>query len=382
MSYIINVCIFGFVAGLNLRLIHIPGESSDQIGVWMPDKRILLCADDIYKAFPNLYAIRGVTPRDVMDWAESLDKMRQLRPECIVASHGMPVCGEQKIYDLLSDYMYGIQYVHDQTVRYINKGMHPDEIAKTVKLPEELVSHPYLIEYYGTVHWSAKAVYIMYMGWFSGEAVDLDTLAPTERAERMLKLVGKSGLLRAAAAALSDDDLQWALELATHVHRLDSDNTWAKKIRRDSMAKLAAKQMSAPGRNFYLTEMVKDEGLLPIFDAKKGVMTQPNKAIFQALRTRLKAEDLPVGEKLTGCFQFTDTGLHVSAAIIKGILEVKYDQPEAADCAFTIITTEPTWKELITQARSAIGGYLSGAVKIEGSLLKVRRFLNYFEKDS
>ena len=140
--------------------------------------------------------------------------------------------------------MYGIQYVHDQTVRYINKGWHPDQIAKTVKLPPELATHPHLMQYYGMVHWSVKAVYIMYMGWFSGEAVDLDPLAPSERAERMVKLVGKTGLLKAAASAVKAKDYQWALELATHVHRLEPDNTWAKQIRRDAMARLAEQQVT------------------------------------------------------------------------------------------------------------------------------------------
>ena len=44
---------------MNVRLIHIPGETPDQIGVWLPDSKVMLPADDVYKAFPNLYAIRG-----------------------------------------------------------------------------------------------------------------------------------------------------------------------------------------------------------------------------------------------------------------------------------------------------------------------------------
>ena len=42
------------LAGIRMRLMHIPGETADQMGVWLPDKRILLAADNIYKAFPNL----------------------------------------------------------------------------------------------------------------------------------------------------------------------------------------------------------------------------------------------------------------------------------------------------------------------------------------
>ena len=56
--------------------------------------------------------------------------------------------------------------MHDQTVRLMNKGLAPREIAARVKLPPHLATHPYLIEYYGTVEWSVKAVYHGYLGWF------------------------------------------------------------------------------------------------------------------------------------------------------------------------------------------------------------------------
>ena len=63
----------------------------------------------------------------------------------------------------------GIQLLHDQTVRYMNKGLYPDEITRKVLLPPYLANHPFLQEFYGTVEWSIKAVFANYMGWFSGK---------------------------------------------------------------------------------------------------------------------------------------------------------------------------------------------------------------------
>jgi alkyl sulfatase BDS1-like metallo-beta-lactamase superfamily hydrolase len=51
------------ISGVSLRLIHAPGETDDQIVVYLPDKEVLCAADNIYKAFPNLYAIRGTPSR-------------------------------------------------------------------------------------------------------------------------------------------------------------------------------------------------------------------------------------------------------------------------------------------------------------------------------
>ena len=72
------------------------------------------------------------------------------------------------MYTTLTDYRDAVQYVHDQTVRYINKGLHPEEIVRLVHLPKQLAQKPYLLERYGTVRWSIKGLFSGYMGWFSG----------------------------------------------------------------------------------------------------------------------------------------------------------------------------------------------------------------------
>jgi len=66
------------IAGVKLVLVHAPGETNDQLFVWLPDKKTLLPGDNVYKAFPNLYTIRGTLYRDVLEWSRSVDKMRDL----------------------------------------------------------------------------------------------------------------------------------------------------------------------------------------------------------------------------------------------------------------------------------------------------------------
>ena len=43
-----------------------------------------------------------------------------------------PIFGTEEIYNLFTQYRDAIQYIFDQTIRYMNKGLHPDEIAATV----------------------------------------------------------------------------------------------------------------------------------------------------------------------------------------------------------------------------------------------------------
>ena len=82
------------VAGIRFTLVHAPGETEDQIFVWLPDRKILLPGDNIYRAFPNLYTIRGTGYRDPKRWAASLDKMRHLGAELVVPSHTRPISGK------------------------------------------------------------------------------------------------------------------------------------------------------------------------------------------------------------------------------------------------------------------------------------------------
>lgn len=51
------------ISGVDIRLIHAPGETDDQIVIYLPKLGVLCPADNIYKAFPNLYAIRGTPAR-------------------------------------------------------------------------------------------------------------------------------------------------------------------------------------------------------------------------------------------------------------------------------------------------------------------------------
>jgi len=49
------------IAGIEFEFFHAPGETDDQIFVWLPEYQALFPGDNIYKTFPNLYTIRVTT---------------------------------------------------------------------------------------------------------------------------------------------------------------------------------------------------------------------------------------------------------------------------------------------------------------------------------
>ncbi len=154
----------------DFELIEAHGETHDMLIVWLPKQKVLLPGDNYYRAFPNLYTIRGTTPRPVRSWVQSLDMMRKLKPEYLVPSHTEPVFGLETVSKQLTDYRDGIQWVYVETIRGANEGKSMDELASSVGLPLHLRDNDALDELYGQIDWSVRAIYSGELGWFDGQA--------------------------------------------------------------------------------------------------------------------------------------------------------------------------------------------------------------------
>lgn len=365
-----------------MTIIHIPGETDDQIGVWIPESRTLLCADDIYKAFPNLYAIRGTPSRDLMQWVDSLDLMLSYEADFLVPSHTRPIIGRENIKQILTVYRDAIQFIHDQTVRYINQGFTADEIVDKVKLPKNLATHPYLKEYYGTVAWSVKGVFTSYLGWFSGNPIDLQPLTLKNKSKRMMKLIGADKMLDAAKTAFKDKDYQWALELSTHILNCNPDNYDAREIKIDALTLLGSRQISACGRNYFLTAAFEEASEITIKDSQHnremGAKQLPIRQLFLAMPSKFKPEDC--GEvNSTMLFSFSDSGENVKLTIRNSVTIISFhDKDTSYDVKISL--TEIVFRELVVSQIRAITAYGSGEIVIDGGIMKFRNLMNCFAK--
>ena len=242
------------IAGIEIELFHAPGETNDQIFVWLPNHKSLMPGDNIYKTFPNLYTIRGTTHRDVKGWINSLDHMKTFNSEFLFPSHTKPIIGQEKIQDALNIYRDAIQYIHDQTIRLMNQGLYPDEIAEVIELPKNIADSPYLYEFYGTVRWSVKSIFNGYLGWFSGNPSELDPLSRKEKALRISKLAGgENALLEELKTAVKDNDMQWALELSDHLIALDYFIDEVKNLRFEALIYEGSRSSNPNKSNYFLT---------------------------------------------------------------------------------------------------------------------------------
>ena len=200
--------------GLEIQFFHAPGETDDQLFVWIPEYKALMPGDNIYKAFPNIYTIRGTTYRSFKSWYTSLEKMMALEPQILIPSHGTPINGKEEISRVLSNYRDAIKFVHDQMMRNLNSGSSPLEAARKIKLPENLARDPHLFELYGTIEWSARNLFNGYFGWFDGNPTNLYPFTKEEYSEKLLTLIPEEQLISELDKALAEEDSQWALYIS------------------------------------------------------------------------------------------------------------------------------------------------------------------------
>ncbi len=370
------------IAGVPMQLIHAPGETDDQIVVWLPDEKALLCADDYYKSFPNLYAIRGTRHRDAMKWVRSIDAMRSLDPEFLVPSHTRPLTERDVIQETLMNYRDAIQYVHDQTIRGINRGLSPDELAETIRLPAHLASKPYLQEYYGTVAWSVRGIYDGYLGWFDEGPSKLFPLSRKELSERMINLAGgREALLGKAEDSYDLGDPKWSLVLVEHLLITDPADKRARELKTHCMVRLAEQTNTATARNYLLTQVRELEGSVSIGKRKikeaEVVQDIPLKAIFDAMSVSLDPEKSQDIDKIVA-FHFPDTGQAFTLHVRHGVAEVRPFESEKPD--LIVETSSLIWKEIAAGLRNPAISLAKGDVKIKGGTLDLVRFMGLFDR--
>jgi alkyl sulfatase BDS1-like metallo-beta-lactamase superfamily hydrolase len=237
--------------GVRFELSHTQGETFDHLMVWLPQERVLLPGDLFYPSFPMLSSpMKPVRP--VTEWAESLERMRTLKPAHLVGSHGRPLSGSQAIDTALANYAKAIRHVHDETVQRINKGLSLEEIRSQVRLPEELAKLPYLAPSYGNIEWTINGIYRQYTGWYDFDPAHLNPSRAEMLAHALLEAAGGAhAVLRRAEKALTDGQPQLALELARVIHGAESSHQGAHAASAKALQQMADAAANTIEQNIY-----------------------------------------------------------------------------------------------------------------------------------
>ena len=372
------------VAGITFQLVHAPGETNDQLFVWLPDQRVMLPGDNFYWTFPNLYTIRGTPYRSMQQWYQSLDKIRDKKPEYLVPSHTRPIIGAEKIETILRDYRDAIQFVHDQAIRGINMGMTPDELAEYVKLPPHLADAPYLQPFYGKVSWSVRSVFSGNLGWFDGDSATLQPLTRKEMAQLMVRLAGsETALLKHAQDALASDEYQTALELSGYLVWLNPDSRPARDIRIKALIALGEREGNPNARHYYLTEALEiRDGFIAQADAKpkpKQVHSFPLEGYFDLLAVNLDPFASADVDERVG-IMFPDAGKAYVIHVRRGVAEIRpceFSEFDVQEFDIKVVADSKAFKEMLAKIKNPVVA-LAGFEYENGNTIAFAKFLKMF----
>ncbi len=340
---------------------------------------------------------------DPIPWFKSIDVMREFPAEYLVPTHGRPIVGHDNIQNMLTAYRDAIQFVHDQTIRYMNKGYTPDELVEVVTLPPHLAEHPWLGEYYGTVKHAVRQIYVGYLGWFQADPWTLDPMPRMERAERYVKLMGgRDAVVAAARAAVDGGEYTWAAEILTNVIRIDHDDMEARRLKAEAYRKFAYTLVNVNWRNWSLTAAAELDGEADLtggfsFTSSDVIQAFPSNVLLEMLTTRIDPEK-SIDVNLTMGIRFADVNERFGLEIRRGVVQFHETLPDGVD--FTMVTDRAYLNRILVgevpftgdmfaaieqgapAAMVAIMAAIdSGDIKVEGGTEQdVQTFFSYFDE--
>lgn len=210
------------VDGVAMVFQMAPGtEAPAEMHFLFPDRRALCMAENATHTLHNLLTLRGALVRDPHAWARYLTEAIEMfagKVDVVFASHHWPTWGADNVVAFLSTQRDLYAYLHDQTVRLINKGYTGIEIAEMLQLPPTLQEAWHTHGYYGSVSHDVKAIYQRYMGWYDGNPARLWQLPPAEAARRYIDFMGGAdSVVDRARKSADEGDLRWAAQVLDHV---------------------------------------------------------------------------------------------------------------------------------------------------------------------
>ncbi|WUF51532.1 MBL fold metallo-hydrolase [Streptomyces sp. NBC_00483] len=318
-------------------------EAPAELLIHFPDFRALCTAEDATHTLHNLLTLRGAVVRDPHAWSHALTETIDLFGEATdvaFASHHWPTWGRDRVVGFLGVQrdLYG--YLHDQSLRLINKGWTGIEIAEHLELPPALENAWNTHGYYGSVSHNLKAIYQRYMGWFDGNPAHLWQHPPVEAGRRYVEFMGGAdAVVDKARGSFDEGDYRWAAEVLSHVVFAEPDHAAARELLADTLEQLGYGAENGTWRNFYLsgtTELRAGQFGTPTVTASPDIVAHLTPTmLFDAIAIQIdgpKAWD----EQLTVDVRLTDADERYRLTLSNGVLNYSVaTQKTAADVTLT-----------------------------------------------
>src|SRR6266850_176259 len=336
--------------------LALDSEAPSEMFIYLPQSHVLDVAEDATHSLHNLLPFRGTVVRDANRWSQYLNAALEqfgADAQVLIAQHTWPVWGNEGVRARLANQRDLYKYVHDQTIRMMNQGLGPTEIAEALRMPPGLENDWSARGYYGTISHDSKAVYQRYIGWYDGNPATLNRLPRVEEAKKYLEYMGGS----AAVIARAREDFKtgryrWVAQMMDQVVFADPSNKEARNLAADAFEQLGYLAESATWRNAYLL------GAQELRNGVRGgarssvpgigaemLRVMPLAQVFDYLGTRVDGPRAGTANIVIN-WQFTDTGESLASTLEHGAL-TSITGKTALNAVTTVKTTRPVFESVI-----------------------------------
>jgi alkyl sulfatase BDS1-like metallo-beta-lactamase superfamily hydrolase len=348
-------------------------EAPAEMHMFYPQFGVLNMAENACPLLHNFIPLRGAVARDPRVWSKYIADAIALygpKTEVMIGQHHWPTWGREAVIDRLEAQRDLYKHIHDQTLRLMNKGWRPAEIAEAIDLPPGLAENWSVRGYYGTVSHNVKAVYQRYLSWYDGNPCNLHPLPPAPAAKKFVEYMGGAAAVMARARAdFAKGQFRWVAQVMKEVVYAEPDNKEARALCADALEQMGYQAESATWRNAFLygaQELRHGVAQMParnrMAEDTLGALTSD--VLFGLLAIRLDPAKA-AGQSLIANWRFTDRDESLVLTLKHCTLTHRVGEQSPA-AMVTITTTRALFDQLILQKAKLPEAFASGALKIEG----------------
>jgi alkyl sulfatase BDS1-like metallo-beta-lactamase superfamily hydrolase len=354
--------------------LALDSEAPSEMLIYLPQSHVLDVAEDATHSLHNLLPFRGTVVRDANRWSQYLNTALDefgADAQVLIAQHTWPVWGNDRVRTRLANQRDLYKYVHDQTIRMMNQGLGPTEIAEALTVPPGLENDWSARGYYGTLSHNSKSVYQRYIGWYDGNPATLNRLPRVEEAQKYLEYMGGS----AAVIARARDDFRagryrWVAEVMDQVVFAEPSNKEARSLAADAFEQLGYLAESATWRNAYLLGAQELRSRV-----RGGARSVPGigadvlramaiSQMFDYLGTRIDGPRAGRANIVIN-WRFTDTREALASTLEHGAL-TSIAGKTAPNAATTVTTTRSVFESVILERRTLADAMEHGEITTVG----------------
>jgi len=308
-------------------------DTDDCLTVYFPEKDLVI--NNLYwPVYPNLYSLRGSVYRDPLPLIEGLRIIRDIEPEHLLSTHTYSVSGKENVNEAISNYHDGLAFLYDQTLRRILLGETPNEMRHSIHLPQHLDKWPNNQRTYGELSYYSANIYYNAMGWFDGDATNINPISSDLEAKKIVEGFGGRGkVIENIYEAMSSEEFAWATQLSDYLFKVYPNDQKVRQLKADALRIMGQRTMASIPRSWYLSQARSLENKVDIpvvvMPTKDQVLISEPGNYVDMLRVRINPE-LSVNTNKLLVVEFTDVdknsrfGLHIRKGVVEYVSNLEH----------------------------------------------------------